>query len=339
MRVSIVIPVFNTGIYLDACLQSVLTQTYSPFEIILADDGSTDGSANLCDEYAQKYPELIQVIHLVSSGPLIARQQALLLAKGDIIVFLDSDDCIRQDALQKIDECFCQLHCDMVLYNYSKRRDFSSKDSRYLLEDIHSENVLDKKALCRSIVSSNIPNGVVLKAAKKRCFDRFPDFTDLSYVKNGEDLLMTLYMVTEAQKIVYLDEKLYFYRQREGSIVHSYSPDRTRSIKTVHCELERFIDLWGMPELHPVHFAREVKSWIETVLILFDNKNHMEPAAFRDILQNMSADDYFRRAYAKMDPEALSGKYRLLAKWLYHRRFWCLQLADLFRTVKTKKSK
>lgn len=339
MRASIVIPVFNTGIYLDECLQSVLTQTHSPFEIILADDGSTDGSANLCDEYAKKYPELIQVIHLVSSGPLIARQKALRLVKGDIIVFLDSDDCIRQDALQKLEECFCQHSCDMVLYNYSKCRDFSSKDSHYLLEGSNSEYVIDKRELCRSIVSSNIPNGVVLKAARMHCLSAFPDFSRLSYVRNGEDLLMTLYMVTEAQKIVYLDENLYFYRQRTGSIVHSYSPNRARSIKAVHCELERFIERWGMPELHPVHFAREVKSWIETVLILFENKDHIEPGTFRDILKNMSADDYFRRAYAEMDPKLLSRKYRLLAKWLYHGRFWCLQIADLFRTVKTTKSK
>lgn len=339
MKFSVIVPVFNVQEYILECCDSVLHQLYQNYELILVDDGSTDNSGAVCDQIFARFPERCVVIHTANQGPLLARQIGLRAASGDYIVFLDADDCIREDLLETLAACFQKTGCDIVFYNASNKNDYSNKFCSFPLQHNRVLACDDKSVIYSLIVHSKIPNAMCLKAAKRRCFDHFPDFTDFSYVRNGEDLLMSLYMVTEARKIVYLDEILYFYRQREGSTVHSYSPNRALSIKTVHRELERFIDLWGMPELHPALCAREVRSWIETVLILFDNKNHMEPAVFRDILQNMSADDYFRRAYAKMDPEALSGKYRLLAKWLYHRRFWCLQIADLFRTVKMTKSK
>lgn len=91
MLLSIVIPVYNIEGYIKECIDSVLCQTFSDYEVILIDDGSTDGSGKICDEYAQGY-ECIQVVHQENQGPGKARNQGIGISKGDYIVFLDGDD-------------------------------------------------------------------------------------------------------------------------------------------------------------------------------------------------------------------------------------------------------
>lgn len=91
MSVSIIIPVYNAEQYIDECLKSILTQTYTDYEIILVDDGSKDKSPDICDDYAKKY-ENIRSLHELNSGPSTARNWGLQEAKGDYIIFVDSDD-------------------------------------------------------------------------------------------------------------------------------------------------------------------------------------------------------------------------------------------------------
>lgn len=336
MKFSVIVPVYNVQDYLEECCNSVLCQTYQEYELILVDDGSSDCSGMLCDQIADTFPEKCITVHTENQGPLHARQTGIHAATGDVLVFLDADDCIRRDALEKLCDCFRKTNCDMVLYNASDKEDYSVKFCGFPFQHLFTMDEDEKSVLYRAMVLSHVPNAVWLKAVKKQCAASHSDFADMPYVKNGEDLLMSMYMVTAAGKIVYLDENLYFYRQREGSIVHSFHPDRARSIKTVHLEMERFIDVWGMPELHPAHYAREVHGWIETLLILLENKEHMEPQQFQQQLQNMATDAYFLRAYTSMDTTALSRIYRLLAKWLYGRQYKLLYIAASCKKMKSK---
>lgn len=335
MKISVIVPVYNVRKYIESCCDSVFHQTYQNYELILVDDGSSDGSGALCDQIVQKLPSKSIAVHTVNQGPLLARQTGIYTATGDIITFLDADDCIRRDALEILANCFSSTGCDIALFNASNKEDYSDKAQRFPWQHGFSMKEEEKCSLYRMITHSKIPNSVCIKAAKKRCFEDFPDFTDLSYVRYGEDLLMSLYMFTAAQKIVYLDENLYFYRQHEGSAVHRFHPNRTKSIKTVHQEMERFIDLWGMPELHPAHFAREVRGWVETLRILLDNRSNMKPAQFRQELRDMATDPFFLRAYELMDPTVLSGKCKLFAKWLRNKRFFTLYMVSVIKGIKT----
>lgn len=337
MKFSIIVPVYNAQEYLQDCCESVLYQSYQDFELILVDDGSTDCSSTLCDRISGRFPERCIAVHATNQGPLLARQIGIRKATGDVLVFLDSDDCIRGDMLERLAECFRDKNCDVVLFNASEKEDYSNRYCNFRFQHLFTMEGNEKSLFYQMIACSEIPNALWLKAAKKHCFRTLPDFSGLSYVRNGEDLLMSLYMVTAANKIVYLDDNLYFYRQREGSLVHSYNPDRVRSIKMVHKELERFIDLWEMPELHPIHFAREVRSWIEALQILMDNRQTIAPSTFRIILKEMAEDKFFRHAFVLMDTSAISKTNRILAKWLYRRRFWCLHAAGFVRTVKNSK--
>ncbi len=101
VRVSVIIPVYNVEEYLPRCLDSVLTQDFDGFEVILVDDGSTDGSGGICDEYAQRYPS-ITVIHKKNGGLSDARNCGLDRAAGEYVLFVDSDDRIAYGALSAL---------------------------------------------------------------------------------------------------------------------------------------------------------------------------------------------------------------------------------------------
>lgn len=96
--VSVIIPIYNTEKFLPLCINSVLNQTLTDIEVLLVNDGSTDGSGKICDEYACK-DQRIQVIHTLSQGVSHARNQGLETAKGEYIAFMDSDDWIETDMI------------------------------------------------------------------------------------------------------------------------------------------------------------------------------------------------------------------------------------------------
>ena len=102
LKFSVLIPVYNTEKYIEECLQSVLNQTYQDFEIILVDDGSTDSSGVICDNYQKDYPEKIKVKHKENQGQLASRCVAIKEAKGDYCIFVDSDDSIKNNLLENL---------------------------------------------------------------------------------------------------------------------------------------------------------------------------------------------------------------------------------------------
>ena len=97
-KISFVIPVYNAEQYLRRCLDSVLSQTYSNYEIVLVDDGSTDRSACICDDYARDYSN-VSVYHIPNGGASLARKKGIDVAQGEYLTFVDSDDYIAPDYL------------------------------------------------------------------------------------------------------------------------------------------------------------------------------------------------------------------------------------------------
>jgi glycosyltransferase involved in cell wall biosynthesis len=116
-NVSVIIPVYNVENYVKKCIDSVLVQRGVIFEIILVDDGSTDGSPQICDEYAQKYDN-ITVIHKENKGLGLARNSGLDIAKGEYIFFIDSDDWIAEDTLNNVFKLAKCNNADIVVFDY-----------------------------------------------------------------------------------------------------------------------------------------------------------------------------------------------------------------------------
>lgn len=326
MKYSIVVPVYNVEAYLEDCITSVLEQTCQDYELILVDDGSSDGSGLICGRYARQYPQQIRAYQQNNGGALAARQYGITHASGDIILFLDADDCLRRDALHRIDEVFLREDCDMVLFNASSEPDYSKPYFPHPFAGGTCFEGPSKAELYEFMTVSSTLNSLCIKAVKRQLTGNLPDRAGMPRVVNGEDLLCSLPLVTAAERISYLKQNLYYYRQRPGSAVHSFNPDRADSLKTVHREFTRFIDTWKMPRLHPMHFAREVRGWIETLEMLLANRNQMSREDFRSQLRQLSEDPYFRTAWERMDASRLSPKTRFLAKCLYERQYTAVLL-------------
>lgn len=334
MKFSIVIPVYNVEQYLEECIESVLNQTYQNFEIILVNDGSTDRSGEICDRYQKSCPGKIQVIHNENQGQMRARLCGVQSAMGELCLIIDSDDCIRLDMLTLLHGKFQETNCDMVLFNASKSADFGIPLLDLKFGDGQLFEGKAKKEIYEQIITTSRLNSVGMKAFRINLLQELPNQLTNFWGKNAEDLLLSLFLVSNADKICYFNQNLYYYRQRPDSIVHTYNPERNQSIKKVHMEMEKYIDIWGMQEFHSQHYAREVRGWVECLWQMLKHVKRRTALSMRELAE----DEYFRNAYTRMDKSALTRRELVLSKWLYQKRYWEIWMAGaLLRTAQAAK--
>jgi teichuronic acid biosynthesis glycosyltransferase TuaG len=204
--VSVVIPAFNSELYITECIDSVLNQTYQNFEIIIIDDGSTDSTVNIVSEYKS---DKIRFFHQKNSGSGAARNHGVMQALGNWIAFIDADDIWLPDKLQKqLKHCSNQVwsHTDLFFHGntypkYTKTTELTSKHFGFILKHLLVEN---------SIGTSSV-------IINKEIFQEFGGFnTDLRALQDWDLWLR----IAEKYEICYLDEPLVYYR------VHSNSTSR-----------------------------------------------------------------------------------------------------------------
>ena len=249
MKFSIVVPVYNAEPFLDSCIQSVESQLSSDWELILIDDGSSDKSGKMLDDYAMKDPR-IHVIHQENCGQFYARQKGVSLSTGDYIVFLDSDDALEPECLKVIQRAVCDHDPDIVLY--TGRISTDGADAGRSVGDIASAELeLSAHWLKKQLISSHHFNSLYLKAFRREVFNG--DTTDYSCFYGthcGEDKAQLLYPVTNAKKIWYLPDRLYQYHQRTDSTMHQCRPDTISRMmaREMFTLLYQFMQTWGMTE-------------------------------------------------------------------------------------------
>ena len=140
--ISIIVPIYNVEKYLDRCLKSLLCQTYSAIEIILVDDGSPDNCPTMCDEYAEKYQNIV-VIHKPNGGLSSARNAGVAKAKGDYIAFVDSDDWVSEDAYEYAMGLMIKHNADCVQFNYKMVSDLQTpKQPKEEVVIFHEKDIL-----------------------------------------------------------------------------------------------------------------------------------------------------------------------------------------------------
>ena len=121
-KFSVIIPVYNSEKYLDECINSVLSQSVTDFELILVNDGSSDGSGRICDSFALR-DERVKVIHQPNSGHITARMNGVSAAEGDYILFLDSDDYWLDEMLAAVSKGLDRFGCDLLVFRLKKGND------------------------------------------------------------------------------------------------------------------------------------------------------------------------------------------------------------------------
>ncbi len=218
--ISIVIPVYNVKTYLPWCLDSVLSQTYANIEVILINDGSTDGSKLVCDEYALR-DSRIRVIHQVNAGPSVARNNALDLISGEYVTFVDGDDLIHPRYIETLYGNLCNNDAQISSVTFKLIRE----DVMGIVDcDIIGElKVFSAEcAVAQVLYQNKMDSGTCGKLYKRELFDgiRFPEN------KLYEDLSALPRLYEKATTIVHQLAPIYYYRQRNTSLMNSFSLKR-----------------------------------------------------------------------------------------------------------------
>ena len=214
-KISIVVPVYNVFEYLNRCVRSLLEQTYSNLEIILIDDGSTDGSGGLCDELASSDPR-IKVIHQKNAGLSGARNTGLDNASGEYIFFCDSDDFLDRDALHHMHDKICMDGADIVACGFSNVWDDYARTGREeVITDGRPGTWSGNEASVQMMMSNNVCTVVWNKLYKRTLFDgiRFPKGVF------HEDEATTYKLLFRSKVVSYTPAPFYKYYQRSAGIM------------------------------------------------------------------------------------------------------------------------
>lgn len=240
--ISVIVSIYNVEKYLKRCLDSIINQTYKNLEIILVDDGSTDTSGMICDEY-QKIDKRIKVYHKKNGGLSSARNYGINKAHGIYIGFVDSDDCINKKMYEILLDNMNKTNSDISIgsvFSFENdnelNRVYNDKCvTRYFDGNEKFRNLLEEKNFDSILVSN--------KLYKKKLFDKvlFP------MGKIHEDAFIMHHLFDEANRIVYTTEYLFYYFIRDNSLSHSYNLKRLDEIDAVRDRLKffkqkRFVD-------------------------------------------------------------------------------------------------
>lgn len=244
MKFSVIVPVYNVANVVDRCIKSILSQTLKDYEIIIVDDGSTDGSDKIIDHYAENN-ENIHVIHKTNDGLYMARVDGINVAHGDYLVFVDSDDSLVPTALWSLNQIILRSSdIDMIIYRHQiiecddNGSISSHKDGIKLFDD----GYIDKSVIINKCATDDNFNNIWLKCVKVKS-----DFNFFTYhhLNMAEDLALTCQFVKCCSKFYYTNEILYNYVVNPSSLTHTVNIAHLVSAADSRAELLKLLEASG----------------------------------------------------------------------------------------------
>ncbi len=228
--ISIIVPVYNVEQYLDACVTSIVNQTYKNIEIILVDDGSTDNSSKMCDIWSERDPR-IKVIKKQNGGASSARNAGLDIATGDYIGFVDSDDyidpCMYEKMLEAISDkaikiCCCNTYRILKNGEIQKLKAETVKKEMDTTAAVKDLFLTESTSLCDKLFEASLFDDI-----------RFPSG------ETNEELSLLIPLIVKGNGIVKVSDALYYYREREGSVTTSLTFLNEQHSSVVYNNLKR----------------------------------------------------------------------------------------------------
>ena len=249
MLFSIIIPVYNVETYLDECLHSILSQATEfkgECEVLLIDDGSTDRSGKICDEYLEKYPEIIRVFHNTNHGLLWTRRFGFKQVQGDYVINCDSDDLLENEALERLNSVVKKYkYPDIVIYNHNS---YDGKNKTIAFKNIFTTGqdcVVEKEAVLKEYLSRHSIVSVCGKMVKRTCIDVNRDYADFGRISTGEDTLQSIEFFSNAKTFVYLNQVIYDYRRGSG-MTGKFDENYYFTFKRIFEKIEKQKNNWNL---------------------------------------------------------------------------------------------
>ena len=311
--VSIIIPAFNAEQYLAKTLDSVLTQSYRDLEILVVNDASTDGTAAVVDHYTGLDNRIRAVHKAKNEGVSHARNDALELATGEYVLFVDSDDWIEPDTCERALAALKEHHADLVMWSYVREIGEESRPKRIF----DGNRIFDSEAV-RGKLYRRMAGAYGSELAQPENADalctiwgklyrrelieqhhiRFPDIRKTGTYEDG---LFNLEVMAHVKKAVFLDEYFYHYRRgMDGSLTTAYKEDLPQKWKYMFSLIREHISKNSLE----ADFSQALSNRIALGLIALGINEAENPAGARSVvrgLQNILRDEEYRSAIRKLD--------------------------------------
>jgi glycosyltransferase involved in cell wall biosynthesis len=280
--ISIIVPVYNVEKYINRCIDSILNQTFYNFELILIDDGSTDKSGKICDDYA-KQDKRIKVIHIKNGGVSNARNTGIILAQGDYLMFCDSDDYVERN--------WCSLHYEAItpgrrilpvsgirfIYNIGKPK-------KEIIKSFPEILILDKSMYFETY-KKGLSGSLCCKIYNRKIIEEKSLFFD-ERVNRAEDLLFNLSYMSHMESFITIPTITYNYvHSNEYSLMNSYRKDLFDVTSNVYHAWSDFIKKFNIEKNYIEEFATYYYlNFINTLKNTFDKRNN--ESFFKKLKQN-----------------------------------------------------
>ena len=240
-EISVIVPIYNVEKYIESCLTSLENQEFDAYEVILMDDGSTDKSRDIAEQFVAKNPDKFKLFHQENAGQSAARNNGLEFACGKYIAYVDSDDTVESNYLKVMYEMAQKTDADLIFCAFR-----SVDEEGNCIKEVHENgftpgviyNIKEEKTLLM------MENSVWNKLFKREIIQNekllFPDRVW------AEDLRFTKKYLAHTSKCVYVDVPVYNYYQRSGSTLHSMKLERTKEILTALDDVSDFYKKNGL---------------------------------------------------------------------------------------------
>lgn len=309
-ELSIIVPIYNGEEYLEKCIDSILTQSYKDFELILVDDGSTDSSLSVCNQYAEADSRVV-VYHKENGGLVAARKSGLSLAKGEYIGFVDCDDYIDDDMYENLMFVAEKDGADIVTGNiiidhitHSKFEKSNIPSGFYDSEKLKNE-VIPKMLISSGFVKYGIIPGVVVKVIRRSVLEKALPNVD-NDITIGEDVAITAYSIMNCNSLSVIDSASYHYIQYENSMVRVFNPKRIEKIEKLY-ECISKIDCEAYQKQVTLYMCYLIFNAVAACIKKSNYSKKEAKAAVKSILER----DLSKKVFSQADFSSLSFKNKI----------------------------
>lgn len=309
MLFSVIVPIYNIEKYIRRCIDSVIGQTFSDFELILVDDGSPDKCPEICDEYEKADPR-IKVIHKTNGGLVSARQAGIKIAAGEYIFNLDGDDAVTPDALEQAAKIISATHADMVSFSYMPCINGEAGDIIHDLADegLYGKKELETKIFPRLLLDRNMQHVFYFlwgKAIRRELVIKHQLNVNPA-ISLGEDLSCVVPCYLECQTVYMSKKAVYLYTIRNDSISTDF---KTRQIAQIEDVVKGLRDLdTETPSDFEEQIARYSCFMCFAILAAAAEGSHFNAI---DMLRDLILNSLHREEIAKANFDGITWKSRI----------------------------
>jgi glycosyltransferase involved in cell wall biosynthesis len=339
MLFSVIIPVYNKKNYLLECIDSILQQPLckqGEVEVVLIDDGSTDGSSQLCDELAEKHLQIIKVIHQKNSGSFLARRKGYACASGDYIVSCDADDKLSLDFFYEIKNILKNQRADIIFFNMFL---WNGAECKKYFDNIFTKNEICQISInqvIQSLLLDEIPvvTSMACKVVKKECLNIDKDYLEYSNVSMGDDTIQSAELFKPGQKFYYLNKSLYFYRTGSG-MTAKFDEKYWEKFKIVLEAIKKRNNVWKISDFDNWYYIKVINVACQSVTQSSYEKN-ITFKRRKQYLTKIAEDSLYQEAFLRSQTVSryknMKKRYKLINFLLYHK---CYLLLDCILRLKS----